>query len=58
MLVFGLITAFLTAAYMGRAYCLTFWGEYRGHGTPHESPKVITVPAVDPGDRRPSSSAS
>jgi NADH-quinone oxidoreductase subunit L len=44
MLVFGLITALLTAAYMGRAYWMTFWGEYRGHGTPHESPKVITVP--------------
>ena len=34
----------MTAAYMGRAYWMTFWGEYRGHGTPHESPKVITVP--------------
>ena len=44
MLVFGLITAFMTAAYMGRAYWMTFWGEYRGHGTPHESPKVMTVP--------------
>jgi NADH-quinone oxidoreductase subunit L len=44
MLVFGLITAFMTAAYMGRAYWMTFWGEYRGHGTPHESPKVITIP--------------
>jgi NADH-quinone oxidoreductase subunit L len=46
MLVFGLITAFMTAAYMGRAYWMTFWGSYRGHGTPHESPKVITVPLV------------
>jgi NADH-quinone oxidoreductase subunit L len=44
MLVMGLITALLTAAYMGRAYWMTFWGDYRGHGTPHESPKVITVP--------------
>ena len=44
MLVFGLITAFLTAAYMGRAYYMTFLGEYRGHGTPHESPKAMTVP--------------
>ena len=43
---FGLITAFLTAAYMGRAYWMTFWGEYRGHAHPHESPKVITVPLV------------
>ena len=46
MLIFGLITAFLTAAYMGRAYWLTFWGEYRGHAKPHESPKVITVPLI------------
>jgi NADH-quinone oxidoreductase subunit L len=46
MLIFGLITAFLTAAYMGRAYWLTFWGKYRGHAHPHESPKVITVPLI------------
>ena len=46
MLVFGLITAFLTAAYMGRAYWMTFRGEYRGHAEPHESPKVITVPLI------------
>jgi NADH-quinone oxidoreductase subunit L len=46
MLVMGLITAFMTAAYMGRAYWMTFWGEYRGHGTPHESPRVMTIPLV------------
>ena len=46
MLIFGLITAFLTAAYMGRAYWMTFWGDYRGHAKPHESPKVITVPLM------------
>ena len=44
MLGMGLATAFMTAAYMGRAYFKTFWGEYKGHGTPHESPKVITIP--------------
>ncbi|MDZ7733863.1 MAG: hypothetical protein U5R31_13080 [Acidimicrobiia bacterium] len=44
MLIMGLITALLTAAYMTRAIYLTFFGEYRGHGTPHESPKVMTVP--------------
>jgi NADH-quinone oxidoreductase subunit L len=44
MLIMGLVTAFLTAAYMGRAYWMTFRGEYRGHGTPHESPRVMTVP--------------
>ena len=46
MLAMGLVTAFLTACYMGRAYWMTFWGEYRGHGTPHESPKVMTVPLM------------
>jgi NADH-quinone oxidoreductase subunit L len=46
MLGMGLLTAFMTAAYMGRAYLMTFWGEYRGHGTPHESPRVMTVPLV------------
>ena len=47
----GIITALLTAAYMGRAYWMTFWGEYRGHGTPHESPRVMTVPLIDPRRR-------
>jgi NADH-quinone oxidoreductase subunit L len=46
MLVFGLMTAFMTAAYMIRCWWMTFFGEYRGHGTPHESPKVMTVPLV------------
>jgi NADH-quinone oxidoreductase subunit L len=46
MLGMGLITAFMTAAYMGRAYYMTFLGEYRGHAHPHESPKVMTVPLV------------
>src|SRR5262245_20696329 len=44
MLVMGLITALLTAAYMTRCIYLTFFGEYRGHAHPHESPKVITIP--------------
>jgi NADH-quinone oxidoreductase subunit L len=44
MLVMGLVGALMTCAYMGRAIYLTFFGDYRGHGTPHESPKVITVP--------------
>jgi NADH-quinone oxidoreductase subunit L len=34
----------MTCAYMTRVIWLTFFGEYRGHGTPHESPKVMTVP--------------
>ncbi len=46
MLVFGLMTAFMTAAYMIRAWWMTFFGEYRGHGTPHESPAVMTVPLM------------
>ena len=46
MLVMGLATAFMTAAYMTRAWWMTFMGEYRGEGTPHESPKVMTVPLV------------
>jgi NADH-quinone oxidoreductase subunit L len=44
MLVMGIITACMTAAYMTRATYMTFFGEYRGHGTPHESPKVMTIP--------------
>ena len=46
MLIMGLVTALLTAAYVGRAYLMTFRGEYRGHGTPHESPGVITWPLM------------
>ena len=42
----GLIGAFMTAAYMTRCVYLTFFGEYRGHEHPHESPSgSITVPA-------------
>ena len=39
-------TAGLTALYMGRAWFLTFFGEYRGAASPHESPKVMTRPLV------------
>jgi len=44
MLVMGMVTAALTAAYMTRCVYLTFFGEYRGHGKPHESGPRITVP--------------
>jgi NADH-quinone oxidoreductase subunit L len=44
MLVAGLLTALMTAAYMTRAVWMTFYGEYRGEGHPHESPKVMTIP--------------
>jgi NADH-quinone oxidoreductase subunit L len=46
LLALGLIGAFMTAAYMGRCVHLTFHGEYRGHGHPHESPRSMTVPLV------------
>jgi NADH-quinone oxidoreductase subunit L len=45
-MVIGLVGAFLTAAYMTRCVYLTFFGEYRGHGEPHESEPLITVPLI------------
>jgi len=45
-LVVGLIGALMTAAYMTRCVYLTFFGQYRGHGHPHESPPAITIPLV------------
>ena len=42
----GIGGAILTAAYMTRCVYLTFFGEYRGHHHPHESPKAITVPLI------------
>ena len=44
VLISALITAFLTALYMTRACVKTFWGDYRGHGTPHESPGSMVMP--------------
>ncbi len=52
MLVMGLVTAALTAAYMTRCVYLTFFGEFRGgagahgagHAQPHESGRRIVVP--------------
>jgi NADH-quinone oxidoreductase subunit L len=41
LLVFG---ALLTAFYMTRQVCYVFFGEYRGHGHPHESPRTMTAP--------------
>jgi NADH-quinone oxidoreductase subunit L len=38
--------AFVTAFYMARATALTFHGKYKGHGEPHESPRIMTVPLV------------
>ncbi len=36
--------AFVTAFYMTRAIALTFFGTYKGHGHPHESPAIMTGP--------------
>ncbi|MCH7668036.1 MAG: NADH-quinone oxidoreductase subunit L [Acidobacteria bacterium] len=38
--------AFITAFYMTRAIYLTFYGEYKGAGHPHESPRMMTTPLV------------
>jgi NADH-quinone oxidoreductase subunit L len=46
MLIVGLIGAFMTAAYMTRVIYLTFFGEFRGHGHPHESGPRITTPLI------------
>jgi NADH-quinone oxidoreductase subunit L len=43
-MVVGIVGAAMTAAYMTRAIYLTFYGEYRGHGQPHESGPRIVVP--------------
>jgi NADH-quinone oxidoreductase subunit L len=40
----GTVTAGLTAFYVFRAMFLTFFGSYRGHHHPHESPAVMLAP--------------
>ena len=40
----GVVTAGMTAFYVFRAMFLAFWGEYRGHAHPHESPPVMWIP--------------
>ncbi len=42
----GTITAFMTAFYAFRLWFMTFRGEYRGHGHPHESPRSMTAPLL------------
>ena len=42
----GVITAGMTAFYVFRAVFMTFFGTYRGHHHPHESPPVMTVPLI------------
>jgi len=41
-----LLTALITAFYTTRMVMLTFFGEFRGHGHPHESPVSMTAPLV------------
>jgi NADH-quinone oxidoreductase subunit L len=42
----GALTAGVTAFYVFRAFFLTFFGTYRGHLHPHESPRVMTLPLI------------
>ncbi|HZQ53741.1 MAG TPA: NADH-quinone oxidoreductase subunit L [Bryobacteraceae bacterium] len=42
----GAFTAGITAFYVFRAFFLAFFGEYRGHHHPHESPFIMTVPLI------------
>jgi len=42
----GAVTAGVTAFYVFRAFFLTFFGKYRGHHHPHESPLVMTFPLM------------
>ena len=44
--VLGILGAFVTAFYMTRMVALTFFGEYKGHGEPHESPGIMTWPLI------------
>jgi NADH-quinone oxidoreductase subunit L len=46
LFVLAMITVLMTAFYMFRVIFLTFGGEYRGEGKPHESPSVMTMPMV------------
>ena len=42
----GVVTAGMTAFYVFRALFMTFFGDYRGHEHPHESPFVMTGPLM------------
>lgn len=46
VLILAKTTAFFTAFYMARSLAMTFFGSYRGHAHPHESPWQMTVPLV------------
>ncbi|MBI1913067.1 MAG: NADH-quinone oxidoreductase subunit L [Deltaproteobacteria bacterium] len=42
----GVFTAFITALFMTKLLLVTFFGEKRYHGHPHESPGVMTIPLM------------
>jgi NADH-quinone oxidoreductase subunit L len=42
----GVVTAGMTAFYVWRAFWMTFTGDYKGHGHPHESPWSMLGPLV------------
>lgn len=42
--VIGMGTAFLTALYVARMVIKTFFGDFKGHGEPHESPGSMVTP--------------
>jgi NADH-quinone oxidoreductase subunit L len=46
VLVVAIVGAFVTALYMARAVYLTFFGEYKGEGEPHEAPAIMTNPLI------------
>jgi len=46
LFVLMLATAALTAYYTTRMVLRTFFGEYTGHGHPHEAPRSMTIPLV------------
>ena len=54
----GVVTAGLTAFYMGRAWCLTFLGEYRGHAHAAREPEGDDASRCGSSRSSPSSSAS
>ena len=47
-MIVGIVGAAMTAAYMTRCVWLTFFGEFRGHGHPHESPRSDHRPPRHP----------
>ena len=42
----GVVTAGMTSFYVWRAFWMTFWGDYKGHGHPHESPPSMLAPLI------------